>query len=184
MPTGTPVRSLGQGYPTLERTRTGVPPGQGKDGVPPWTVSCHWSCWKSCQGEGGTPVKPDAGGEGTPVSSQVLGQGYQSPPPPPPQAEHATDRIRRGKYASCGHAGGLSCWEHVPDEFELPVQANSQDKCYLMALDMELGNRIRDKSMIYNFVCMNFQNRNSKYIIFSKYRSNLFHLLYNYMHYL
>ena len=26
-----------------------------------------------------------------------------------PRTAHATDRIRRGRYASCAHAGGLSC---------------------------------------------------------------------------
>ena len=34
--------------------------------------------------------------------------GYEEeesvPPPPPHQTGHATDRIRHGRYASCGHA--------------------------------------------------------------------------------
>ena len=53
-----------------------------------------------------TPILPPPAGSG---------QGYP-PPPPPPRAGHATDRIRRRRFASCDHAGELSitprCKEH------------------------------------------------------------------------
>ena len=59
------------------------------------------------------PVQSSAGGGG--ISSQDrgyrrVGQGYppgqdRGTPPPPGQ-----DRLYREQYASCGHAGGLSCY--------------------------------------------------------------------------
>ena len=52
---------------------------------------------KSWSWPGGTPVlRPNWG---TP----------SLPPPPPPRTAHATDRIRRRRYASCAQTGGLSC---------------------------------------------------------------------------
>ena len=58
---------------------------------------CHWFCLesspRSCWGHG---VARDQD-RGTPL------------PLPPTHTAHATDRIRRERYASCGHTGGLSC---------------------------------------------------------------------------
>ena len=66
---------------------------------------------------------------GTPVRSQVRvlppalartrtwvpppwGQGLEYPcHPSSPPTVHTTDRICHGRYASCGHAGGLSCYK-------------------------------------------------------------------------
>ena len=50
------------------------------------------------------------------------GQGYLPPARtmtgvPPLQPTRATDRIRRGQYASCGRGGGLSCVLHVYCEY-------------------------------------------------------------------
>ena len=39
------------------------------------------------------------------------GTGTGGIPSPPPA--HAMGRIRRGRYASCGHAGGLSCFQYL-----------------------------------------------------------------------
>ena len=53
----------------------------------------------------GLPLPPPAKTRtGVPLSLQETrpGQGY----PPIPQIGHVTDRIRRGRYASCGHALG------------------------------------------------------------------------------
>ena len=55
-------------------------------------------------GGGGTPIRPIAQG-GTP--GQDSGYPRQGVPPPDPSM---VDRLRRGWYASCGHAGGLSYW--------------------------------------------------------------------------
>ena len=60
-------------------------------GVPQY---CHWSCPKSCLGEG----YPNLGLEYPPP-------GQEEPPLP-----HRTRVVvQRGRYASCIYAGGLSC---------------------------------------------------------------------------
>ena len=41
----------------------------------------------------------------TPLPQPGPGHGY----PIPSKIQHAVDRIRRVRYASCDHAGGLSC---------------------------------------------------------------------------
>ena len=103
---------------------SGSRPFPGRGGIP-W--SCYWSCTKSCPRSslGGTPVLSLVlfGGRGdTPVLSLVLpggtpGQGYrpvrigvlpsQDRGTPPQESEFL---LRSGRYTSCGHAGGLSCF--------------------------------------------------------------------------
>ena len=55
--------------------------------------SPHWSCHRSCPG--GTPVR--SGGYPPPVRTGVT-----------PEAGEQM-MLRRGRYASCSHTGGLSC---------------------------------------------------------------------------
>ena len=99
-------------------------------GGQPWPL-----CPRSFLGEGYPwllvpgPFQGTGGGRGIPWSlvpgpfrgggnQSGLEQGYPLPwdktrtgVTPPPQTGHAMDRIRRGQYASCGHALGLSCSE-------------------------------------------------------------------------
>ena len=81
--------------------------------------------------------------EGTPPPTRKFGPGgYLAPPPPenldlegtpPPQKKIWTWRIRtgrgRGQYASCGHAGGLSCvncaWFMSKLETSIPFLTNN-----------------------------------------------------------
>ena len=68
-------------------------------------------------GGGGTP---DRTRTGVPPACPHSGPGQGSPLPihcPRPRAAHATDRIRCGRYASCGHAGGLSCYVLFSENF-------------------------------------------------------------------
>ena len=57
------------------------------------------------------PARSDGGG-GTPRYLPPLpGQGTY--PPPPRTGQHMEYLIRRGRHASCVHAGELSCWNKV-----------------------------------------------------------------------
>ena len=81
-----PPRPTMIGWGTLpSRPSMGYPPSQTWDGVPPIT------------------------GWGTPPSSLdgVPQPSMDGVPPPPPQ--HSEHLLRGGRYASCVHAGGLSC---------------------------------------------------------------------------
>ena len=64
----------------------------------------------------GIPSPREEGGQGTPSAQRGprLGNGErehtsQVRVSPPPWRAHTTDRIHHGQYASCGHAGVLSC---------------------------------------------------------------------------
>ena len=105
---GVPPRP-GMGYPP--QTWDGIPPWTW-DGVPPQT----WD---------GSPPGPETGyppwtwdgypldlGWGTPPRPEM---GYPAPPQtwdgvPPPDLGHSEHLPRGGRYASCVHAGGLSCY--------------------------------------------------------------------------
>ena len=67
-------------------TRTGAPSSQYRTGVPPSQDRTRVPPW--------------------------LGLGYPSPAPPPKKkTEQQSEHLLRGRqYASCVHAGGLSCW--------------------------------------------------------------------------
>ena len=120
--TGVCLSTGGGGYPwSLVLTQGGYP----------------WSLVLSGRG-GRYPSQACSWGEG--YLSLVLGQGYHGPPdktrtgvssarqdhdrstPPPPPRRTTTevlpsslpgDRLRRERYASCGHTGGLSCLKTV-----------------------------------------------------------------------
>ena len=98
------------GYP-------GVLPCQQDGGTPPLTrwgypPSARWGTPCSDLGWGYPPIRKDGGtpyweGCGTPP----FRTGWGTPPPPPHQEteQHSDHLLRGGRYASCVHAGGLSC---------------------------------------------------------------------------
>ena len=117
---GYPIQLMGGGTPSQVQMGGGVPhprsrqggahPGYPPPGVPPaWKGVPAW----------GTPLP----GRGVPAQSTPLpGRGHLPgvPPPtwqgapaqgtPPPQQEqHSVYMLCGGRYASCVHAGGLSC---------------------------------------------------------------------------
>ena len=118
---GTPFPALDRGVP-LPRSGRGVPPpGMG---YPPL----------SRPGMGVTPPPPQSRSRkgGTPRSRP--GKGYPPPPPHPrrgqvqgqgvPLPEHCVYLLRIGRYASCVHAGGLSCIT------EYPIMLRLCRRCY------------------------------------------------------
>ena len=101
----TPARS-GQGVPQPGGTCPGYPPGQVRTGgthprYPPGQVRTgvtpDWGV--------ATPLPLARSGQGVP---QLGGPTWGKPPPPPQHMEYL---ISGGRYASCVHAGGLSCSE-------------------------------------------------------------------------
>ena len=62
-----------------------------------------------------TPSTRSDGGRGTPTKVPTLPHPLPPikvptlPPPPPRKGQHMEYSMRRGRYASCVHAGGLSC---------------------------------------------------------------------------
>ena len=74
------------------------------------------SLWSQFPSEGivGTPVQVLArrreGGTLVRTSTWVPPTRTRTGVPPSPLTQHAMDRIRRGRYASCGDTGGLSCY--------------------------------------------------------------------------
>ena len=126
-------RSVPRGEHLFSGTRSflGVPRGLWSQVHPEgYSQSCHCSCLKSCpRSRQGVPSCPGWGvpspGWGTPppshnVEAPILTRiGY--PPmalPPPPSQNRGSPQNRRasasllrgGRYASCGSAGGLSCF--------------------------------------------------------------------------
>ena len=111
---GTPARSR-RGYPG--QVQTGYPsqvwmghPGQVQmEGYPRWGIPPV--------GMGVPPPGQVRTGEGVPLANQVrMGvpkvgypQGWGTPPPPAPLGQQEYS-LRGGRYASCVHAGGLSCF--------------------------------------------------------------------------
>ena len=95
------------GYPSQERM--GVPqPQPGQVGYP-----IHPLSWD------GVPPSRDGvlPGQGTPIQRwRTPSQGWGTPvqiwgtPPPPRIGQQMEYLICRGRYASCVHAGGLSCY--------------------------------------------------------------------------
>ena len=69
--------------------------------------------------QGGTPIPGLDGGtlEYPPHPGQVPGQdrGYPGVPPCQDTEQHSEHLLHGGRYASCVHAGGLSCY-HLPCE--------------------------------------------------------------------
>ena len=97
---------LGRGYPgQVRRWGEGVVPRPGLTGG-----------WIPHPGlTGGTPARSDLGGypspqQGYPPSRGTPGSGT---PPPPGAGQHMEYLISGGRYASCVHAGGLSCVRSV-----------------------------------------------------------------------
>ena len=87
---------------TPGQDRTRLPPSQDRTGVPPPPART---------GQGYPPPGQDRTGV-------YLGQdrtwvnplpGTGVPPPPPETKQHSEHLLRNGRYASCVHAGGLSC---------------------------------------------------------------------------
>ena len=84
---GTPIWLTG-GTP---RTELGYPPKSGLDGVPPPPISTGW---------------------GYPLPPPPCWQWMVIPPSPYQETEQQTEfLLHGGRYASCFHAGGLSCTE-------------------------------------------------------------------------
>ena len=90
------------------RSRQGVPhPAAGAGGGVPHTRSRWW-------GGRGTPSQVQAGG--TPLAKTGWGTSYPgldgvTPPPPPIRRQQHSEHLLRSRwYASCVHAGGLSCF--------------------------------------------------------------------------
>ena len=83
----------GGGVPWPGPARGGGYPSQVQPGVPP----------RPSQDKGRVP---QLGGGTWGIPYQVRTGGY---PPPPRTGQHMEYLIRRGRYASCVHAGGLSC---------------------------------------------------------------------------
>ena len=84
----------------------------------------HPSLWsQGPSGGGGTPVRTSTWDTPSPPPPPQPGSGHGPPPPlapdqdwgtpltfsPPPRTQDAMDRIRHGRYVSCGRAGRLSC---------------------------------------------------------------------------
>ena len=90
---GTPARS--RGYPRYPPgPGMGYPPGPGM-GYPP---DLGWGTPQTLDGV------PPRHGMGYPPRSEM---GY----PPPRTDQHSEHLLRGGRYASCVHAGGLSCFK-------------------------------------------------------------------------
>ena len=108
---GTPSQIQVGGYPILDPGR-GVPaqgtplPGMG---APAWGTPPHLAGGTPCLGY--PPLLPGRGApaQGTPPPTWqgVPAQGT----PPPQQEQHSVYLLRGGRYASCVHAGGLSCFK-------------------------------------------------------------------------
>ena len=86
----------GMGYHPPE-PGTGYPPDQG------WGIPLDLG-WGTPQTWDRVPPGPVPPGQGIPSRP---GMGY--PHPPPPELGHNEHLLRGGRYASCVHAGGLSC---------------------------------------------------------------------------
>ena len=100
----------------------GVPHSQVQVGVPPFQVQVGVPTWGyPFPGPGGTPSQVQAGGTPfpgpvrglgvpppgkgvSPCAGQIPGLGYTLP------EQHSVYLLRGGRYASCVHAGGLSCF--------------------------------------------------------------------------
>ena len=133
---GYPLPRSGWGV-TPSRFRMGILPSQVRTGVPPSQIRMGGTLFPF-QDEG-YPL-PRSGGDNTPPPPHSdLKRGYppfgrmgvplpsqpgKGVPPPPiltwnleggtPQPEHHTVYLLRGRrYASCVHAGGLSCYKYI-----------------------------------------------------------------------
>ena len=85
-------RGGGEGDTPIQPYRWRItPPPLGLMGYPPVRLG------------GGTPLRRD---EDTPPP---LSGWIWVPPPPPETEQHSQYLFRGGRYASCAHAGGLSC---------------------------------------------------------------------------
>ena len=105
------------GYPPAG----GCPPRELPWGVPTWGIPQRGGCLPGYPPAGGAPswVSPSQGGarllgggpaQGTPPGTDLARRGARPGYPPLPQQEqHSIYWLCGGRYASCVHAGGLSC---------------------------------------------------------------------------
>ena len=112
---GAPSQVQGGGEVLHHRSKSGrypIPgeegtPHPGLDGVPPnlgWDIPPSRTWWGTPQpGMGYPPVQIWMG------YSPVQTWGGISPPPGQETEQHSEHLLRGGRYASCVHAGGLSC---------------------------------------------------------------------------
>ena len=96
-------KSRGGGIPSQVWTQGGTP-SKIRMGVPP-SVETGWGCTPHPGLDGDTPsVETGWGYPPTPSKS-----GWGTPPPRQETDQHREHLLRGGRYASCVHAGGLSC---------------------------------------------------------------------------
>ena len=100
---GVSVLAWGGGYPNpgpVGYTRTGVLPWPGQDGVPLGQVSIGYPPGQVRMGQPPSQVR---------MASQARKRYPPSPPHPQRNKQQIEYLLRGGRYASCVHAGGLSC---------------------------------------------------------------------------
>ena len=122
---GTPVWGSpqpGQDWGTPSHVSMGYPPGQGRTGVSPGHVSIGYPPGQDRTGvppplsqvRMGYPLPPASSGCGIPPPPSQVRMGYPPArtgiPSSPGTEQQSGHLLRGGRYASCVHAGGLSCF--------------------------------------------------------------------------